>query len=56
MAPNLNIVALYLFERWLSGSPVCRIGSAVWAKLSRIQQNQIALKLSSTSRVECYSL
>jgi len=45
-----------LIERWLSGLPIVQIGLALQVNLSRILQNQLALKLPVTgsSTVHCY--
>jgi len=51
-----NTTELHLTGRWLSGSPITRIGSALRVNLSRILENCLALKLPviGSSAVHCY--
>jgi len=52
----LRTAELHLSGRWLSGSPIIRIGLALRIILSRILQNYLVLKLLviGLSTVQCY--
>jgi len=52
----LFTVNLHLFGRWLSGSPITRIGLPRQINLSRIPQNYSAVKLPviGNSTIQCY--
>jgi hypothetical protein len=45
MSLTKSTVELHLYVRWLSGSPITRIASALRVNLSRILQNQLVYKL-----------
>jgi hypothetical protein len=45
-------VELRLSGRWLSGQPIIRIGLDLWGNLSRILQNQLALKYRLSAKAQ----